>query len=567
MGLRLIVLLFMLLITSCSQDVEHPDAASAAKAEFRLVDASPDSGLNHATRCGDSRQRYITEVKSTGVGLMDWDGDDLLDVVLVSGSSVARKQARKPGFGVRLYRNLGGLHFEDVTEEAGLNRISWGWASAPICGDFDGDGDDDLLITQIGPNVLLMNDGGVLRPPDGPSGLEDPGWGTSATLADIDRDGDLDLYLCNYLSFDFTDPPQDGRNGFSCRWRGEPVMCGPKGLAPQQDRVFRNDGAGHFTDVTGAWGLSDLPPSYGLGVVAGDFNRRGECRLYVANDGMANFYLRWDRSRKRFVEEAWDLGLAVSEDGAPQAGMGLAARDLNGDGCEDFVCTNFSGEVNNLFLSEGPGFYLESSASSGVALSGLPTLGWGVGLRDFNLDGVPDLFVANGHVYPQAEEPGTNTDYRQYNHLYLGQANGRFQPVSRRAHSGLDVKYVSRGAAFGDLDNDGDVDILVCNLNDRPTLIENRTRCGHDGPPFVGVVLRGQGANPQALGAVVSEPDGKQAQTVRRQASFQASHDSRLIFAGRVSKLLVRWPSGRLEVFAVSSNRWQTLQEGKGRRP
>ncbi|MFT7619385.1 MAG: hypothetical protein ACI97A_003036 [Planctomycetota bacterium] len=568
MMIRFCALLVLTVVMGCADKPKpKPEKTEVLlPAEFQLVDATPSSGLDFVTKSGTSRQEFICEVKSTGVGLLDYNSDGLLDVVLVAGSTIDRTRANEAGFGVRLFRNLGGLKFEDVSKEAGLNAVKWGWACAPACADVDGDGDDDIYVTQIGANILLINEDGVFRDQSKKFGVDDAGWGTSSAFADIDADGDLDLYVCNYLEFDFANPARDGDPGFSCKWKSNEVMCGPKGLPQQQDVVYRNEGKGGFRNVTKEWGIADLLPSYGLGVMPGDFDRNGAQELYVANDGMANFHLSWDAKKKKLVDQAWDIGTAVSEDGAPQAGMGIDAADLNGDGQEDFVCTNFSGEVNNLFLSTEDGYFLESSATSGIALASLPSVGWGAAFRDFDLDGRLDLFVANGHVYPQAAKTGTGTDYPQFNQVFRAQPDHRFELLSRIDHPGLAVKKVSRGAAFGDLDNDGDVDVLVCNLGDRPTLIENRTRSKNAGPDFVGIECAAQGWNSQGLGAVVLIDQGKASSSIRRHASFQSSNDWRVIFAGKISEVVVSWPSGKQERFDVKQNKYNKLTEGSGKK-
>ena len=304
--------------------------------------------------------------------------------------------------------------------------------------------------------------------------------------------------------------------------------------------------------------------------MAGDFDGDGRAELYVANDGMANFHLERDPITGRFEDHALEEGLALSEDGAPQAGMGLDAADLNGDGLDDLICTNFGGEVNDLYLSIAPGFYLESSAPSGLALGARETLGWGVLVRDLDLDGRLDVFVANGHVYAQAARAGTGTDYAQKNLLWLGRPEGRFELVGERGHPGLAVQKVSRGALAADLDEDGDLDLLVCNLNDRPTLIENRLDRVALGRDFLAVRLRRGDGNREGIGARVRLLDRPEAPVleVRRQYSFQSSGEARLVWglpAGHAPlRAEVLWPDGRRERFVVRRNRLNLLVAGEG---
>jgi enediyne biosynthesis protein E4 len=561
-----------LLLTGCGGGEKGAPDASSERAEeprFLIRDVSQESGLRFITRSGTDRQRYIAEVKATGAGIFDYDGDGRMDIVLTAGSTIERTRAGEPGYGTRLYRNLGDLKFEDVTEKAGIPPTAW--ACAPICADYDGDGDVDLYLTQIGANLLLRNEGGRFVDVTAESGLGDEGWGTSAVFHDIDGDGDLDLYLCNYLNFDMNQPPAHGEGGLTCIWKEMPVMCGPAGLAPQADRVYRNEGGGVFRDVTTAWGLDELEAAYGLGVVAGDLDADGKAELYVANDGMANSWLDWNG--QQLVDEGFERSVAFGENGDAEAGMGLDACDLNGDGRQDLICTNFSGEYNDIYISNrDEDWYLETAVVSGTATKAFDHLGWGVGIRDFDLDGRWDYFVANGHVYPEAARAGTGTTYRQANHLFLGRDGGRFELADPAAHPGLALRLVSRGAAFGDLDDDGDIDIVVANLNARCTLLENQLNRSLSGHHFLGLRLRAAGANRDAIGARVDLLDtagqSKWNREVRRQASFQVSNDPRLHFGlgakPDLSRIRVTWPGGRREFFPAVLDRYQLIEEGKG---
>ena len=534
---------------------------------FILTDEAKSFGITESVRSGTSSQRFIVEVKSTGVGLADFDGDGFLDIVLTAGSTLERHREKASGYGTQLYRNVDGKRFERIAD-----MPATGWACAPICADYDGDGDVDLFVTQFGANMMLRNDDGRftdVTAAAGVAGAEDE-WSTSAAFHDLDGDGDLDLWVCNYLQFDVENPPRDGEGGFTCRWKGRAVMCGPKGLPPQGDRCFRNDGDGTFTDVTEAWGLADAERSYGLGVVTGDFDGDGAAEVWVANDGMANQW--FDFTDGALVEDGYFKGVAWSEAGAPQAGMGVAAGDIDGDGLDDLVCTNFSGESNDFYLSIEAGLYREASATVGIALDGLDMLGWGCGLRDFDLDGRLDLFIANGHVYPEASAAGTGTDYPQINQLFLHRSSGRLELHEPERGSGLLARRVSRGAAFGDLDNDGDEDIVVVNLNAAPTVLVNRLDKKRAGRTFAGIALAGPAGNRHGLGARVTlttKSGTRLSREVRRHESFQASNDPRVRFGlaadDEITGVRVTWPDGTSETFDAAVGAYTTLEHGAGR--
>jgi hypothetical protein len=512
----------------------HPertaDSRPGAAAAFAMVDVSAESGVAFVSRSGEpGGPRFIPEAKGCGAAILDYDRDGVLDLFFLSGSTIARERAGEPGWGSALYRGLGGLKYSDVTAQAGIPAL--GWSSAPVAGDLDGDGYPEVLVTGLSGMRLLVNEKGRFREADARAlpPTADDGWCTSGALFDVDQDGDLDAFVARYLKFFDADPlPFDGSGNpaRTCQWKGHQVLCGPRGFEPLHAILLRNRGDGTFEDVTKAFGIDAVPPAYGLGVLTLDFNRDGRTDVYAAND-MTPSHL-WRNDGGRFTEVGVPLGVAYSADGAPEAGMGVDAADLNGDGIEDIVKTNFDGEPNDVYLSSRATGFDEFSARAGTAAVDRPHVGWGCALRDFDGDGILDFFVANGHVYAQADLPLTGTSFAQRKVLHLGRADGRFSALKGPGAAALENPKVSRAAAFGDLDDDGDTDAVVVNLNDRPTILRN------DAPPspWVGVRVAGPPRNPQGLGALVTlAGDGwKRSQVVRAHASFQSTNDPRVLF-------------------------------------
>ncbi|HIA26754.1 MAG TPA: hypothetical protein EYN79_01310 [Planctomycetes bacterium] len=561
------MVLALFLVLACGCDMKAPLASPETKWHF--VEIAAAGGIDQPQLCGVDPPEGIIDVKSTGAALFDLDGDDLLDIFLTSGSTTARFKDGKPGFTSRVWRNLGGMRFEEVTEASGIPPISW--ASGAAAADIDGDGDDDLLITTIGRDRLFLNqDGRLLEVED--SGIDDsssstiPGWSTSAAFGDLDGDGDLDLYICRYLEYDFDDPPVDGER-WSCLWKNHVVICGPRGLPARNDGVYENIGNGRFREVTSEWGFDSVEAGYGLAVVIVDLIGDFRPEVFVANDSSPNFlFVRDDEGR--WHDEGFLSGLSVDEDGQEQAGMGIGCGDLDGDGTLDLVVSNFEEESSNLYLNSGRGTFTDECQRRGIAAASRPALSWGVGVRDFDHDGLADIFFANGHVYPQADEVPTSPGYRQRDQIFVAENNsGKLRYRERGEELGLLVKHSGRAAAFADLDGDGDIDIISSSLNGKPHLWQNHTSPTRS---WLLLELVQEGSNRQGIGAIVTIEGAstRQRAALLRQHSFQASSSPRLHFGCGDDrgpfKATVIWPDGSGEVFDLATAGNHRLERGKG---
>ncbi len=571
--------LLLLLAGGCDRESPpsaHPtpvEASSPARAPgeqrigsfrgFREVGIA--AGLTAPQLCGDEPPRTILDVKSTGAALLDFDDDGRLDIFLTSGSTLDRWRAGVPGFPCTLYRNLGGLEFAPIEDRAGLPEFRFACGAAAA--DLDGDGRDDLVVTGIGRDRVFLNRGGTFEEV-AESGLADVGWSTSAACADLDGDGILDLYIARYLDFDFENPPVHGGT-WSCSWENRVVICGPRGLPAAQDGVYAGNGDGTFRDVTTEWGFVTQRSGYGLAVVISDLVGDPSPEIFVANDSSPNFL--WSRGDGAWRDVGFVAGISVDIDGEEQAGMGADVGDLDGDGRFDLVVTNFEKESENIYLATDRGSFFDRSEAWGVTGPSRSTLSWGIGLVDFDLDGDLDLFVANGHVYPQADEVPTSAGYRQRDQLYLQERDdsGRPRLVERAEGLGITEATLSRGATFGDLDDDGDIDILVSHRGAPPALYEN---LGTPGRTSLSIRLeQPESKNREAIGARVELEvgDRKWVDEVRRQSSFQSSGDPRLFFALEPSgtatpKVTVRWPDGVEERFELEKRAGAiTLTRGK----
>ncbi len=515
--------------------------AGSGGAALRFHDATTAAGIDFRSMSGGSPSRHILEVDGGGIALLDFDNDGDLDLFVANGATLERPEE---GAGSRLWANRGDGSFEDVTAQAGITLRRW--AMGVAVGDYDGDGSDDLYVTCFGPDVLLRNEtapgaGPRFREVTREAGLGDTRWSTSAAWGDLDLDGDLDLYVANYLKFDVAKPPP--RDGM---FQGVRVMLGPTGLEPQHDVLYQNLGDGRFRDVTREAGIVERTPGYGLGVRMFDYDLDGKLDIYVGNDSTGNFLFK-NLGGMKFQDVAVRAGVATNGDGATQATMGIALGDVDGNGRADLFTTNFSHDTNTLQLSLADGYFDDRTSQYGLGLVSRPFLGWGAGLFDFDSDGDEDLWIANGHVYPEATYEGMGSDYEQT--LLLFERRGpRFERVAEAAGEIFRRPLRGRAATFGDVDGDGDVDVVQTTLNGPLLLLRN------DAPArrVLQVELRQRGANHRALGATVElEAAGNiQRRWITGGGSFQSADAPQAYFGlgdlpGDAPRTLrIRWPDG-----------------------
>jgi hypothetical protein len=529
----------------------------------RLSDVAAEAGLAHPIIYGGvDKKNYIIEVTGCGVAFFDYDDDGWLDLLVLHGT---RLEGAPPGTTNRLYKNNRDGTFSDVTDEAGLVRT--GWASAVTVGDYDNDGFDDLFITYYGHNVLYHNDGdGTFTDVTETAGLDDPAvrYGSGCSWVDYDRDGRLDLFVAYYLDTTLEKLPRPGENP-ECSWRGVPVNCGPRGLPTGFVRLFHNEGGGTFTDVSRSSGVAEAGGSYPMTVVAADFDDDGWPDIYVASDSTLS-WLFHNQHDGTFSQEGLERGVAVSEDGFEQAGMGLAVGDYDLDGHLDIFKTHFSDDTNGLYRSDGNGYFDDFTIRAGLGVE-TRYVCWGAGMVDLDNDGFPDLFVVTGSVYPEVERENPTYPFKTPRLVFRSLGNGRFEELIDEAGPGVAAVHSSRGTAFGDFDNDGDMDVAVMNMNEPPSLLRNDVSGdGH----WLKVLLVGVQSNRSAIGAqvLVSYGGHTQAQGVTAQSSFYSANDRRLHFGlgdSTAADLEIRWPSGSTEaITGVEANQLVVVREGGG---
>ena len=527
------------------------------------------TGWHHTA--GTPAKRLILEAKGPGVCLLDYDNDVWLDIYLVNGSTYDALAGKTTPPHAALFHNNHDGTFTDVTEKAGVANDRWGYGCA--VGDYDNDGWPDLYVTNYGKNRLYHNNhDGTFTDVAEKAGVTVGTWSTGATFGDYDGDGRLDLFVAGYLQLDLSNPPISGTSAVNylfCQYRGVQVMCGPRGLKGEQDHLFHNNGDGTFTDVSKKLGVDNPNGYYGLGVLFVDVNGDGKPDLLVANDSTPN-YLYMNKGDGTFEDESYESGYALDESGREVANMGIAVGDYENKGHLSVVNTDFADDYNVLFQNDGTGVFTDVSYQAGIAESSIPFVGFGDGFLDYDNDGWKDLLIVNGHVYPEVDKhPEWGSSYVQRPLLYHNLGNGKFELVPAVEGTGLAVVTVGRGAAFGDIFNDGKIDVVINSMDGVPILLRNVNPDHHH---WVELKLIGGPKSPRdAVGATVYLTAGgiRQRGDVLSGGSYLSSNDMRVHFglgdATDAGTTEIRWPSGAKETVKLPAvDRIYTITEGQG---
>jgi hypothetical protein len=549
----------------------NPPKEQSADLGISFLNVAREAGLNAKTIFGgEHKNKYLLETTGCGVAFYDYDNDGWLDIFLVNGT-------RLEGFPVgsepasHLFRNNRDGTFTDVTLKSGVAHSGWGQGCC--VGDYDNDGWDDLFVTYFGKNVLYHNNGdGTFTDVSQKAGVAGNGkrWNTGCAFVDYDRDGKLDLFVANYIDMDLATAPVPESG--PCLYKSVMVACGPPGLQGGKNILYHNNGDGTFADVSEAAGILGASGTYGLGVLTADFDNDGWPDIYVADDSTASA-LYQNKKNGKFQDIAIEAGCALSPDGKPQAGMGVSAADYDMDGNLDIVKTNFAGDTPSLYHNQGGANFEDTTFTAGLGAH-TQFLGWGCGFFDMDNDGWPDILICNGHVYPEVEQLKTEAGYAQRKLLYQNLRNGHFADVSFQAGPGISEPSPSRGAAFGDFDNDGDIDIVVNTVNDYPQLLRCDSKFAHN---WIKVRTLGTKSNRSGIGARLtcvtrlpgeSKPH-RQIDEVRSGGGYFSQNDLRVHFglgkAEKVDLLEIRWPSGQMDTLKdIKANQVIYVKEGTG---
>ncbi len=542
--------------------------ATSPEAPVQFIDVAEKAGLNIPNVWGGiDQKRVIIETKGSGIAFFDYDRDGWLDIYLTNGSRLDAHWAHGKEPTTHLFKNNRDGTFTDVTEKSGLGRS--GWQTGVCVGDYDNDGWDDLFCTFWGHNILFHNNGnGTFTDVTRKAGLhqEHGRWGTGCTFFDYDRDGHLDLFVCNFVKLDPDKPLTIDQQSF-CQWKGVPTMCGPRGLPGDTNILYHNNGDGTFTDVSEKAGILKPGPRYSITSVSYDFDNDGWPDIYVAVDSEPSILFK-NNHDGTFTDVAVMAGCAYNDDGHEQAGMGLGVADYDCDGWLDIFKTNFADDTSNLYHNNGDGTFSDLSFDSGVGINN-NYVAWGCGFIDYDNDGWSDIVQVNGHVYPEIDHYNFGETFKNPRLVYKNLGNGHFKDVSSMMGPGITARYSSRGAAFGDFDNDGAMDILILNMNELPSLLKN---VGGNKQNWIKIKLLGTKCNRTAIGARVRVVTGKHVQIdeVNSGTSVMSQNDLRLHFGlgttDTVDLIEVKWPTTqKLEKFTqVKVNQIITIREGDG---
>jgi hypothetical protein len=519
----------------------NPDQPTAAECEIQLEDVTAETGITFRHHDGSGGRRYIVETVTAGLALFDYDGDGLIDIYFLNGAPVRGTTVDKAPEN-QLYRNLGSWKFQNVTAEAGVGDQGFGLGVAAA--DYDQDGDADLYINNFGSNVFYRNDGnGHFTNFTDPAGVAAGNKvGAGACFLDADRDGDLDLFVANYVKFSYETHVSRTTDGF-------PMYPGPKDFDPEPDTMYRNDGNGRFTDVSEACGIG-LHAGTGMGTVCADFDKDGDTDIFVLNDVVGNFFYQND-GEGNFEEVGLFTGLAYNMHGHELGSMGVDCGDYDNDGWLDFFMTSYSGELPVLYRNLGDGYFEDTTLLTGAGAGSLPHVNWGTGFADFDNDGDRDLFVACGHLQDNIDSYSAKYSYKAPNVLLMNDGTGRFTDVSKQAGDGMSAVLSSRGAAFDDLDNDGDVDIVVLNSREAPTVLRNNTS---NGDHWIEIRLHASSTNRDGIGALVKVVAGdlEQVEEVHSGRGYQSHWGRRLHFGlgshAKIERIEVNWIGGGTQV-------------------